>query len=70
LVFLRIRNDYVRWLQTRLKELGYYKDEIDGSFWSETDKAVRQFQIDRGLVDKNGNPDGYVGPKTVKELLK
>lgn len=61
---LRIRNDYVRWLQNRLKELGY-NISVDGSFWEETDKIVKQFQKDRGL-----KVDGYVGANTVKELLK
>lgn len=63
-VGLRIRNDYVRWLQNRLKELGY-NIVVDGSFWKDTDKIVRQFQKDRGL-----KVDGYVGKNTVRELLK
>ena len=70
LMVFRIKNDYVTWLQNRLKELGYYKGRVDGSFWTETSTAVKQFQKDRGLVDKKGNPDGYVGKNTVKELLK
>ena len=65
LAVLRIRNDYVKWLQNRLKELGYYKGVIDGSFWSDTDKAVRQFQKAKKLT-----ADGYVGSNTVKALLK
>lgn len=64
LVALRIRNDYVVWLQRRLKELGY-NIVVDGSFWKDTDKIVRQFQRDRGL-----KVDGYVGANTVRELLK
>lgn len=64
LIALRIRNDYVKWLQNRLKELGY-KISVDGSFWNDTDKIVRQFQKDRSL-----KVDGYVGANTVKELLK
>lgn len=63
-VAFRIKNDYVKWLQNRLKELGY-KIAIDGSFWKDTDKVVRQFQKDRGL-----KVDGKVGAGTVKELLK
>lgn len=63
-VVTRMRNDYVRWLQNRLKELGY-KISVDGSFWKDTDKVVRQFQKDKGL-----KVDGYVGANTVKELLK
>lgn len=64
LAIFRIRNDYVKWLQNRLKELGY-KITVDGSFWKDTDKIVRQFQKDRGL-----KVDGKVGANTVKELLK
>lgn len=60
----RIKNDYVKWLQNRLKELGY-NISVDGSFWNETNKIVKQFQADRGL-----DSDGYVGANTVKELLK
>ena len=61
---LRIRNDYVTWLQRRLNELGY-KVAVDGSFWKETDQAVRKFQRDRGL-----KVHGYVGKNTVEELLR
>lgn len=64
LAIFRIRNDYVKWLQNRLKELGY-KITVDGSFWKDTDKVVRQFQKDRKL-----EVDGKVGANTVKELLK
>ena len=64
IVTFRFKNDYVKWLQNRLKELGY-KITVDGSFWKDTDKIVRQFQKDRGL-----NVDGKVGANTVKELLK
>lgn len=60
---LRIRNDYVRWLQNRLKELGY-KISVDGSFWNDTDKVVRQFQKEHGLT-----VDGKVGANTIKKLL-
>ena len=64
LVINRIRNDYVRWLQNRLNELGYHL-AVDGSFWNDTNNAVRSFQRNRGL-----KVDGYVGSLTVKELLK
>lgn len=64
LVMFRFKNDYVKWLQNRLKELGY-EITVDGSFWKDTDKIVRQFQKDRGL-----KVDGKVGANTVKELLK
>lgn len=61
---LRFRNDYVRFVQNRLRELGY-RITVDGSFWKDTDRVVRQFQRDRGL-----KVDGKVGANTVKELLK
>lgn len=64
LVVLRIRNDYVRWLQNRLNELGYHL-AVDGSFWNDTNNAVRSFQRSRGL-----KVDGYVGANTVAQLLK
>ena len=60
----RIRNNYVKWLQTRLKELGY-NIAVDGSFWKDTDKIVKQFQKDKKL-----KVDGNVGANTVRELLK
>ena len=64
LVINRIRNDYVKWLQNRLNELGY-KIKVDGSYWKDTDNAVRSFQRSRGL-----KVDGYVGANTVAQLLK
>lgn len=64
LVINRIRNDYVKWLQNRLNELGYHL-KVDGSFWNDTNNAVKSFQKSRGL-----KVDGYVGANTVKELLK
>lgn len=63
-VAFRIKNDYVKWLQNRLKELGY-EISVDGSFWKDTDAVVKQFQKDRGL-----KVDGKVGANTVKELLR
>ncbi|QDR80456.1 L,D-transpeptidase family protein [Sporomusa termitida] len=36
-------------LQLRLKELGYLTDRADGLFGANTDKAVKQFQADKGL---------------------
>ena len=64
LVTLRIRNDYVKWLQNRLNELGYHL-AVDGSFWNDTNNAVKSFQKSRGL-----KVDGYVGANTVAQLLK
>ena len=64
LVINRIRNDYVRWLQNRLNELGYHL-AVDGSFWTDTSNAVKSFQKSKGL-----KVDGYVGQNTVAQLLK
>lgn len=53
------KNDSVKLLQTRLKELGFDCNGIDGSFGPETEKQVKAFQVERGLSD-----DGICGPKT------
>jgi lysozyme len=51
----------VRVLQARLKELGYYKGEVDGIFGDMTDKAARRFQADHfGAAEA----DGKAGPRT------
>ena len=55
----------VKWLQTRLNELGYYHGYIDGKFGNGTDTAIKAFQNARGL-----KADGWVGVLTTKELLK
>ena len=49
----------VRKLQERLKELGYYEDEVDGQFGQNTHDAVMAFQLKHGL-----EADGYAGEKT------
>jgi N-acetylmuramoyl-L-alanine amidase len=50
-------------VQKRLKELGYYKGNVDGIIGSQTRGAVRSFQRDKGLV-----VDGVIGPKTLASL--
>lgn len=52
----------VRWVQDKLNKAGF-KLSVDGSFGGKTDKAVRQFQKDKGLV-----VDGKVGAKTRKAM--
>ena len=54
----------VRWVQDKLTNAGYQLS-IDGSFGSNTDRAVRRFQ-----QDKNLEIDGKVGPATRKALKK
>lgn len=54
----------VKWLQTRLKELGY-ELKVDGKFGPSTLKIVKQFQKKKGL-----NPDGIVGVNTYYALTE
>lgn len=54
----------VKWLQTRLKELGYSL-AVDGSFGPDTKKKVIQFQKSKHL-----NPDAIVGQYTYKALTE
>lgn len=54
----------VRALQKRLKELGYLKDSVDGSYGDATVVAVSQFQQNNNL-----NPDGKAGQNTLNILF-
>lgn len=53
-------------LQRCLKDLGYYKGDIDHSFGPKTEAAVEEFQQAKGI---KVNYPGTVGPKTWKVLL-
>lgn len=53
----------VRAVQTRLTELGFFHDKIDGIFGSKTRAAVIAFQKDRGLTQ-----DGIAGKNTLAAL--
>ena len=57
------RGNEVRQIQTKLKQLGYYKNSIDGIYGSDTKKAVISFQKSCGL-----KADGIAGPKTLLYL--
>ena len=50
-------------IQQRLRDLGYYSDNIDGIFGANTYYAVVSFQSANGL-----NPDGIVGNATLERL--
>lgn len=50
-------------LQTRLEELGYYHNGLDGQFGNGVLTAVKQFQRNNGLT-----VDGKVGPLTMAKL--
>jgi peptidoglycan hydrolase-like protein with peptidoglycan-binding domain len=49
----------VRDVQTFLKNAGMYTGNVDGSFGSNMESAVREFQKSQGLTT-----DGIVGPDT------
>lgn len=57
------QGEAVRALQTRLQELGYYTDEVDGQFGQGTKSAVMAFQRQNGL-----DADGIVGAGTQAAL--
>ena len=52
-------------LQSRLRELGYLAEPVDGDFGSRTKEAVKLFQETSGL-----KADGVAGVKTLKALYK
>ena len=52
-------------LQALLYTRGLYHGGVDGHFGDEVDKAVRQFQLEQGLI-----VDGVVGPLTWGKLLE
>lgn len=51
--------DYVKLLQSLLKDKGYDCGDIDGKFGPKTESAVKKYQKDKGLT-----VDGKVGPQT------
>ena len=55
--------DRVVQVQQRLQELGYFKSKATGYYGSVTQKAVKQFQQNNGLV-----ADGVIGPNTEQAL--
>ena len=58
------RGQEVKDLQSRLYQLGYYTDEIDGQFGGATKSAVIDFQKANGL-----EADGMVGSETKTVLF-
>lgn len=57
------RGNEVRQIQTKLKQLGYYKGSVDGIYGNSTKNAVIAFQKSCGLT-----ADGIAGPKTLLYL--
>ena len=58
------KGDDVKTLQTRLKQLGYYKSNIDGKMGRDTVNALKAFQTAHGLKD-----DGVAGLATYNILF-
>lgn len=66
LIFMRrpmIRGEDVAELQARLNTLGFDSGKVDGIFGPDTERAVIEFQHNRGLAE-----DGRVGPEVVTEI--
>ena len=61
------RGEFVKWTQKHLKRKGYNIGSygIDGGYGSDTEKAVKKYQKDKGLT-----VDGYVGIEVVKSLVE
>ena len=55
--------DDVAALQTRLQDLGFYVDRVDGYFGPRTHGGLSSFQREIGLA-----PDGICGPETLRAL--
>jgi peptidoglycan hydrolase-like protein with peptidoglycan-binding domain len=60
-----LQGEDVRELQSALESLGYDVGPIDGIFGPLTERAVKKFQKDNGLV-----VDGIVGQETFAALEK
>lgn len=59
-----IKNDFVKWAQKKLTEIGYDL-EVDGSYGKKSTAAVKDFQEKYNL-----KVDGIIGNGVVTELLK
>ncbi|MEA5592978.1 peptidoglycan-binding protein [Rivularia sp. UHCC 0363] len=57
------KNRYVTYLQTRLRDWGYFTSNANGNYSSETAEAVKRFQQDNQLI-----ADGVVGPQTWQRI--
>jgi peptidoglycan hydrolase-like protein with peptidoglycan-binding domain len=57
------RGESVRYVQERLKALGYLSGSVDGVFGNATEAALKNFQSNNGL-----SADGVVGQRTMDKL--
>jgi N-acetyl-anhydromuramyl-L-alanine amidase AmpD len=60
----KMTGEDVSFMQTKLKQFGYFKDKVDGYFGQNTLVAVTNFQRDLGL-----RVDGVVGSQTWSNLI-
>ena len=58
-------SEAVFWLQSKLKELGYYNGKVSGTYLDGTVNAVKSFQKDHGL-----SADGVASVKTLEALYE
>ncbi|MGH8875576.1 MAG: peptidoglycan-binding protein, partial [Acidimicrobiia bacterium] len=58
-----LRGDDVAELQSRLNTLGFDAGKVDGVYGTETERAILDFQRNRGLAE-----DGMAGPEVITEL--
>ncbi|STD01291.1 N-acetylmuramoyl-L-alanine amidase [Corynebacterium renale] len=58
-----VTGDDVSQLQNHLQELGFYTSRIDGVFGTNTETALKSYQLNSGL-----EPDGVCGDDTVRAL--
>ena len=63
-LILKMSGEDIKFLQTKLKEYGFFKERIDGFFGQNLLIAVTNFQREMGL-----KPDGVVGPMTWSNIL-
>jgi peptidoglycan hydrolase-like protein with peptidoglycan-binding domain len=62
------KGEGVKYLQTKLKQLGYYDGEIDGLYGSDTSISIYRFQLKNGLI-----ADGVFGVTSrhiLEQMLK
>jgi peptidoglycan hydrolase-like protein with peptidoglycan-binding domain len=58
-----LRQSSVRTIQERLRNLGFYRGAVDGVWGQTTQRAIEQFQQNRGL-----QPNGQLTPATVTAM--
>lgn len=65
-----VKHQDVAIFETIMRKMGLYNGEIDNSFGSGCDAAVRAFQKKYPECGTNGKPDGSCGPKTWNKMFE